>query len=495
MSMPSLKRLAPAAVVLGLFALVAATRSPAPPMMPFPIPAPCSQYSQSSPGTSTALFSLGDGVSQPLVEGQPVYACSLHAAGTGWSYVNLYMREWDPVALAPDPSTIALRTSYLDPSRMNYYSTNSTPWVLMSPPIILRSLDGVAEPPRSTVSMELRSSPSGFTYPVNAYYEQSGDATLATAQSVSAGGAHDPLLGAHPVLGHAICDGGSAFADLRIAQSVKRTDAVLSAHPFEIVQRFRVSEPVEARWVELAVNAAVGSATANASIGEEMPVAPSATIAIVNATFFDEPPASMPSPLAQAMFEAPYQFTTYSYLPPPRWGTHYEFDHLVNLYPGHDYWLWVRFANSYEFFARNSTGPESPAFTAGVGPLHTRLSGADPWALAPNQALDFKLVGRPTTPVGVLQPPRMSDPFRLAVSPNPARGLAQVSWSGAVGPVKLEAFDARGRRVGHGEGGAAGTWAWSTIGRDGRPLAAGVYFVHARDSSGELSVERVVLVR
>src|SRR5689334_3301671 len=146
MSLPSFTRFAPAAVVLGLFTLVAATRPPAAPQMPVYVGPPCATYSQSSPGSSTAQFSVGDGVTQPLVEGQPVYACSLHAAATGWAYSNFYVREWDPVTLAPDPSTIALRTSYLDPSRMNYYTTNSTPWVIMSPPIILRSLAGVAEP-------------------------------------------------------------------------------------------------------------------------------------------------------------------------------------------------------------------------------------------------------------------------------------------------------------------------------------------------------------
>ena len=494
MSMTSFTRFAPAAVVLGLFTLVAATKSPPTPQMPLPISAPCSDYSQSSPGASTAQFSLGDGMTQPLVEGQPVYACSLHAASTGWSYANLNIREWDPVTLAPDPSTIALRTNYLDPSRMNYYVTNSLPWVTMSPPLILRSVAGVAEAPRTTVSMEVRSTTSPYNSPLNAYYEPAGDVALANAQSVSAGGIHEPLLGDHPVLGHAICDGGTAFANLRVAQCVKRTDAALSAHPFEIVQRFRVSEPVEARWIELAVNPAPGYAAANATIGEEMPVQPSATIAIVDATSFDEPPPSMPSALAQAMFEAPYQFAPWSYLPPPRWGTHYDFDHLVNLHPGRDYWLWVGFADSYEFLARNSTGPETPAFTAGIGPLYTRPSNGAEWSLAPNQALAFKVVGRPTAPVGA-QPPRMSDPFRLAVSPNPARGLAQVSWSGAVGPVRIDVLDARGRRVSRGEGGAAGTWAWAATGRDGRPLAAGVYFVHARDSAGELSVERVVLVR
>ena len=484
-----LSRFAPAAVVLGLFTLVAATKPPAAPQMPFPIATPCQQYSQASGGASTAQFSSGDGVTQPVLDGEPIYACSLHVAATGWSSAELKVREWDPLTLAPDPSTIALRTAHLDPSRLNYYYTNSVPWVLMSPPLILKSVPGVAEPPRETVAIEVL---SGSLF--NAYYEPQGDAGLAEAQNVSAGGAHQPLSGDHPVLGHAICDGGTAFADLRIAQSVKRTDAVLATHPFEILQRFRVTEPIELRWVELAVNAGVDPGVANASVGEQMPVQPNGVISVVDATFFDEPPAQMPSPLVEALFEPYYNFYGYLYQPPPRWGTHYEFDHPVTLYPDHDYWVHMRLANTYELFVRNSAGPESPAFTAGIGTLHTKQTSDGDWAPVENQALAFKIIGRPTAPVGV-SPPRPSAPFRLAVAPNPASALAQVTWSGAVGPVKLEVLDERGRRVARGEGGAAGSWALPATARDGRPLAAGVYFVHARDSAGQLMIERLVIVR
>ncbi len=486
MSIRSWPRLLPAIAVVGLFCLVAA--APAPQM---PIPnqtAPCSNYAQSSTGGSSALFSGGDGVAQPLAAAQPMLACSLHVAGTGWSYANVYIREWDPLTLAPDASTIATRSAYLDPSRMNYYYTNSVPWLQFSPPIVTQSVAGVAEPPSQGLFMEVRSTSAGFTYPLAAYYEPEGNAALAEARSISAGGSHEALQGTHPVLGHAVCSGDADLQSLRLVQSVRRTDTPLAAHPYELLQRFRVPEPVEVRWVELAVNSIMLSSPA---IGEEMPVPTSATLAIIDATYLGDPPTNMPSALSEALFESPYAF---SYAPAPRWAANLEFDHRVMLYPGHDYWLYLRAATAYEFLARALTGSESGDFAAGIGALHTRATGTTTWSLASGQVLSFKLIGQPTAPVGV-SPPRVDVPFRLSVSPNPARGLLRVEWSGAVGPVRLEVFDARGRRMGRGEGGAAGAWSWAATGRDGRPAPSGVYFVHARDSAGELSVERLVLVR
>ena len=109
------------------------------------------------------------------------------------------------------------------------------------------------------------------------------------------------------------------------------------------------------------------------------------------------------------------------------------------------------------------------------------------------RALSFKLIGKPVAPVGIN--PRPSSPsFALQVSPNPAASVADVRWSGAVGPVRIEVLDARGRRVASGQGGAAGSWSFARTGRGGQALSAGVYFVHARDSAGGHAVERVVLI-
>jgi hypothetical protein len=483
-------RLLPALAVVTLFALVAASPSPSPaPQMPLPVGAPCSDYSQASPGASTSLFSQGDGVTQPLGAGATMAACSLHVKGTGWCYVSVFVREWDPLALAPEPGTIAMRSAYLDPSRMNFYTSNSVPWVTFSPPVVTQSLAGVAEPPQPTVSMEVRSDTYAYSYPLAAYYEPSGDPALGAVQSVSAGGSHEPITGPHPVLGHAVCEGSADVQSLRIVQCVKRADTPLTSHPFELAQRFRVPEPTELRWVELAVNK---PATGPQAIGEgEMPVAPSATVAIAEAQDPGDPPADMPTSLVEALFEPPYAFSTL----PQRWGSNYSFDRAVMLFPGHDYWLYVRQASGYEFLARTLTGSEPIAFTTGIGALHTRGITPDPWTLAPDRVLSFKIVGRPTAALGASPPHGEANPFRLSVAPNPASGPLRVEWSGAVGPVRLEVFDARGRRVGRGEGGAAGAWSMAAMGREGRPLPAGVYYVHARDSQGQRMVERAVIVR
>lgn len=490
MSIRSWSRLLPALAVAALFALVAATpKPPAAPQMPVYVPRPCNQYSQSSVGASTALMSGGDGIAQPFSEAPVMVACSLHVSGTGWTYANFAVREWDPLTLAPEPSTIAIRTSYLDPSRLNYYSTNTVPWIVFSPPIVTASVAGVAEPPHTTTSMEVVSTGSLYNYSLSAHYEPAGNPSLGVAQSIVGGGSHEPLQGSHPVLGHAVCSGGEELQELRIVQSVKRTDTQLATRPYELAQRFRVPEPVQLGWVELAV---FRGGDGVAQVGEEMPVGAAATLAIAEESNPNAPPPIQPVPLVEALFESPYMF--WGYAPPPRWASHVPFDQAITLYPGHDYWIYLRDANSYTFFGRALTGTESPAFTNGVGELHERVVGGE-WTPVSGTVLSFKIVGLPTAPVGTSPPRSQVAAFRLSVAPNPANGPLRVEWSGAVGPVKLEVFDARGRRVGRGEGGAAGAWSLSTSGRDARPLPAGVYFVHARDSAGELMVERAVIVR
>jgi hypothetical protein len=115
------------------------------------------------------------------------------------------------------------------------------------------------------------------------------------------------------------------------------------------------------------------------------------------------------------------------------------------------------------------------------------------WSTETGRALSFKLIGIPHTSLSVPHPAQGA--FRLAVAPNPVRDVADVTWSGAVGPVRFEVFDARGRRVATSDGGAAGTWRWSASSAHGQPLPSGVYFVHARDTAGGHTVQRFVLYR
>jgi len=122
--------------------------------------------------------------------------------------------------------------------------------------------------------------------------------------------------------------------------------------------------------------------------------------------------------------------------------------------------------------------------------------------------LAFRIVAHPTAPLTPPAPPPIARParppgprvppassFALNAAPNPAPGAVRVDWSGAVGPVRFEVIDARGRRLADGLGGAAGSWTWAGTDRDGRAVASGGYFLRARDSAGQLSSQRVMIVR
>lgn len=476
MPLRSWLRVLPALAAAALMC-VAAT---APPLMPAPVVAPCGTFAESGGGDSTLHFQSGDAVRQPLPWGMAAAACSVRVVASGWTSVNVALLEWDPVALAPAAGTIALRTAYLDPSRLLYYTSNSVPWTVFEPALVTRSVAGVAERPRLTTAFEVRSSPWGGE--LKASYTPDGTPSMPAAVVTHGGSAHDPLQGSHPVLAHAICDGGPDLQSLRVVQCVKRTDVKLVAQPAELLQRFRVPERAELSWVELAVDS-VGGATVT--------IPPPAVISIVDATGMAEPPAVMPPALVEATFEGYYEFSDY-YEPAPRWASHLDFDHTIALEPGHDYWLYVHSANGYRFRGRALTGEEGAAFKWGIGTFYTRAIGNEPWSVEPARALSFVLIGRPEAAVSV--PPRLVD-FDLRVAPNPARRIAEVSWSGAVGPVRFEVFDARGRRVATSAGGAAGAWRWEAKGPGGEPLPAGVYFIHARDSQGTRAMGRAVVVR
>jgi hypothetical protein len=199
------------------------------------------------------------------------------------------------------------------------------------------------------------------------------------------------------------------------------------------------------------------------------------------------PPFLPPPPLVAADF---YHYGNLY----PQWATPFNFDHTIVLEPYHDYWLWVRAAVNHAFYARQLTGAEPAGFSTDIGQLFTRTDPGDPWALHGTTALDFRIIGRPLSSLGVT-PALQSNGFALRVSPNPARSNPAVTWSGAVGPVKLEVLDARGRRVATGEGGAAGTWSLARSTAGATALPAGVYFVRARDSAGGHAEQRLVIVR
>jgi hypothetical protein len=301
------------------------------------------------------------------------------------------------------------------------------------------------------------------------------------------------------VLAHAVCSGGDDLASLRVVQAVSRTDVKPFPSPREFAQRFRVPQQVEVRWIELAMAGFISfGGTYNDPGVQQRPI-----LAIVDGESMAQPAPIMPPPLVEAPVDL--SALSSSSFNGPVWGSHLDFDRTVTLEPDHDYWIYVREAATSTFMNRRIHGDEPPAFTAGIGPYFCRADSLGSWNQTADQVLAFRIVAHPTTPP---PPPPIARPaapptpplpgtaaFALNTTPNPAPGEVRVDWSGAVGPVRCEVLDARGRRLAESSGGAAGSWTWQGTDRDGRSVASGVYFVRARDSAGRASNQRVMIVR
>jgi hypothetical protein len=305
-----------------------------------------------------------------------------------------------------------------------------------------------------------------------------------------------------------VCGGDDVLQRLNVIQSVVTTNTISDTSCWDILQRFRVPVRSRLHWVEVAFGV------------PPRPVFYDPIIAILDAGSASEPPVALPPPLV----EAPFAY----FVSTPFWGSHYDFDRLITLEPGRDYWLLARVEKQYVLYSRTLTGTEGPEFTAGIGPYFRRTTRGGAWIAEPGIALCFKLIGEPqshdrTLPRGRHRERRLGDglppddgragvapavaqaahdaaasgPLLLRVAPNPARGSAFVSWTGARGPLRVEVHDAQGRRVSsmsHAAG-ADGQWMWRGAREDGRPLPAGVYFVRASDGAGRIASDRVVLIR
>jgi hypothetical protein len=230
------------ALLAALFLLAGANGTrpvlgPAPQMY---LPVTCVPYTLVTDGQATFSFAAG-GISQPLPPYAIVSACSLHVEGTGWAHLDVNLRSWDPTALAPDPTTVSLRTSTLDPSDLLYYTQNRMQLTAFSPPVITRAVTGVAEAPLPSTAIEATHPADFFGYPFVGYFDPaSTEAGLPAANAVAPDGSHAPLAGAHPVIAQALCAGDASLQDLRLGQCVNRTDDTLVSRVFQIVQRFRV---------------------------------------------------------------------------------------------------------------------------------------------------------------------------------------------------------------------------------------------------------------
>ena len=502
-------RAIPSLLVIALLALAAAApghdaAGPAPPPQLQP---PCEDFAIAVPGDSSIEFSGLAGVEQPLPAGLSVAACSLRATGNSYyGYARITLRAWDPTTLAPDPSTVALRTMFFDASRLAW-AGGQVPRALFVPPLVTGNEPGVAEPLASRAVMQLSPDiPWPGASPLRGYFNPDGPAGLPAAQQFAHDGTRSPLPGDHPVLAQAVCAGDTDLVKLRVAQCVMRTDVKPFPAPREFAQRFRVPQQTALRWVELAVAEVFVPYFQQA--GDESPLFDNrgpTVLAIVDGADLHVPSPSMPEP----MVEAPFALgTLFAAAAQKTWAAHVDFDRTVTLEPDHDYWIWVRESAQVTFFDRRVRGEESPEFRAGVGPYYCRADTAGEWNRAADQVLAFRVVGLPTAPPPGPEPPPEPRPapppappvpvtatFELQASPNPATGFVRLDWSGAVAPVRFQVLDERGRRVDEGLGGAAGSWTWNGTDRDGHPMPSGIYFVHARDSDGHTSVKRAVVVR
>ena len=485
-----ISRAVPSVLVFALLALAAA--APAPPAAgPAPPPQkqpPCDDFAIAVAGNDSVLLNINEGVEQALPAGMSVAACSLRAVVPINSFMALRLREWDPTTLAPDPGAIALRQAFFSGSSFWYQNGGRIPRVEFVPPIVVNSVPGVAEPPKPHVAMQLTTQPNWWPGPQRAFFTPEGPSELPAAVKLNADSTREPLPGPHPVLAHAVCAGDSDLAALRVVQAVSRTDVKPFPAPKEFAQRFRVPQQTELRWIELALAEIftpyfeqVGEETR--FFGFSPPV-----LEVIDGDEMASPSTDMPPPLVEARIQSFSQMT---------WISHLDFDRTVTLEPGHDYWIYVHDAAATTFFNRRIRGDEPPLFGFGVGPYFARAEAGGDWVQAADQVLAFHIVGRPTAPALpiTLSGPHAASAFALSARPNPASSRVNVSWSGAVGSVRFEVIDARGRRVSEGSGGAAGTWSWPGTDRDGRAVASGVYFVRARDSAGQYSNQRVMIVR
>ena len=104
-------------------------------------------------------------------------------------------------------------------------------------------------------------------------------------------------------------------------------------------------------------------------------------------------------------------------------------------------------------------------------------------------------------PRAVSVPARIPSLFLAQNQPNPFTASTEIGFSMAsAGPVTLEIYDARGRRVRallQDEVVAAGPGrvAWDGTGEDGARLASGVYFYRLRSEDGRELTRKLHLIR
>jgi len=416
---------------------------------------------------------IGAGLTQPLGTVANFQACSLTVVPTPYMGGRLDVLIWDPATLAPDPSTVALRS-------LGFSISASETWesklgMGLGGTVVMQAVPGVADPPRSTAALELR----GAAGTGSVGWDPNTSSTSPAALSVDPGGVYQVLPGAHPVLSHFVCGGDAATQQLRLIQCVMSTNTLNPGSGVTLAQKFRVPRAATLQSVEIALAPVAFNSYPDRG-----------TILILDAAGQSEPPAEFSSPLYQANYYAPDNGRA-------AWMYPFNAFYTPTLVPDHDYWLIVDTGLRFSVYMKDLTGTESPYFTSNIGPMFSRSASYGAFTLIPSYVLDFRLVGTPTTTVSVgsLAPSRAV--LNLTIAPNPARANVSVTWSGAVAGVRFEVLDERGRRVSLGDWqtAAAGRWTWGVRNDRGAAVPPGVYFVRAVDGSGMRAMRRIVLIR
>jgi hypothetical protein len=476
MSRRAVLRLLPALLVAALFALTllappwGRASKPGPPVVSSA--QSCGYVLESCASDGSVNVNSGTGITQPFGSlGGNLTSCYFNFTPPGYSLgsVQYSIVQWDTAGLAPDPTTVALRTSGYMLSDMGYNHFT----VDFSPPIVTRGVPGLADPPGPTLAFDFSMSAYGSTS-LALYFAFNSIAAIPSLLQYTIGQPRTPVPTPHPVAEHMICGGNDATQSLELVQCVMTANAALDTSVDLVMQRFRVHYATELQWCEVA-------AQFGGNVG---------LLEIYDGEGAGSTPPPLLRPLATASFG-------YAGTPLPVWATNFDFAVYPQLEADHDYWLCVHTAHSWRLYTRMLTGTESPEFQQDIGPFY-RTTTADPnWQAMADRRLSFRVIGLPLQTVGVPLAARTNAGPRLRVTPNPARGAVSVRWSGAAGALWLDVYDARGRRVARGEGasGGAGEWRWSGLDQAGRTLPAGVYFLRGRDDAGRVASERVVLIR
>ncbi len=431
----------------------------------------CTNVFQGGVGDGTPYDILGgEGITQPL--GSPQNFASTIVPQTTGGYADLRYRlvYWDPVNLVPSAGQLQLRSrSYT----ATYYAIDYSRQDLF-PPVITRALTSVAEPPPAQVALEETMS-IGITGVRTLTLVADDPGTAPPALRIHPDGSRTVLPGAHPAFSYQLCGGDALLQSLRVVQSVMKPDQMLDPDVSEYIQKFNIPVDATVRWIELAFGAQ--PPYGELSWGR---------VQIFDASGQSSPPFAFGTPLLDAQISVAAWYT-----PGGQWDTHLDLTSFPTLTAHHDYWLVVNPVRDYWFYSKTLQGNEGWNFVGSIGGLWRRDIDYAPAAAIAGRALDFRIIGTPTGTVGVAPlPPR--SPLALHVTPNPARGATAIVWAGAEGDVRLEAFDARSRRVATTtQRGDNGRWALGA----GGALPAGVYFVRARDGAGHTASVRVTLVR